>query len=253
MNLTELVSFLDSLLLTGNFPLDSSLNGLQVDAGTTEVSKVALSVDSGQSIIDAAVATHADLLIVHHGLFWGEPLKVTGPIAAKLSVLFGSKLSLYASHLPLDGNSEVGNGYELARFLGLIELKPFLLYKGQTIGCMAQCTQVSSLSYFEQKLKECVGVKDTLALPFGRKEVRSVGIVTGSGSMAIAEAARLGLDLLVTGEPKQNAYHDAKEAKLNVIFGGHYATETFGVRALGRVISERFKIPTQFIDEPTGI
>lgn len=250
--LSEVVKFLDNLLSPDLFQ-DLSLNGLQVEGGKSEVQKVALAVDAGLSVIERATEAHADLLLVHHGFFWGEALAVAGPHGKKIATLLKHTCSLYASHLPLDAHLEVGNAAELARFFGLTEIEPFFEYRGTKIGVKAAFKSALPLEDFVNKAALLSPNRAPLVLPFGKPTVRSVGIVTGSGSSALGICALEGLDLLISGEPRHEAYHRAKELSINAIFAGHYATETFGVRALGAKLEQSFKIKTVFIEEDSGI
>lgn len=251
-SLDSLVQWLHAILTPEEYH-DNALNGLQVEPQVREVRRVAFAVDSGLSIIERAIAEEAQLLIVHHGLFWGNEQPLTGPLARKVELLFRERCALYASHLPLDGNREVGNGFELARFLGLEQIDGFLPLHGRTVGARGVFQRPRPLQEIVKQLATLRPTSSPLVLPFGKPEVRTVGVVTGSGSSAISLCAREGIDLLVSGEPKQQAYHEAKELSLNAVFAGHYATETFGVRALERRIQREFELSTVFIDEETGI
>lgn len=250
--LSEILSYLGRLLGPENYH-DSALNGLQVEAGNPQVARIAFAVDCGVSIIKKAIAAKADLLIVHHGLFWGGQAAPVGVFGEKIRLLINNGISLYGSHLPLDGNLKVGNAAELARSLGLTGITPHFQYSGHPIGVSASLPRACSLNRLQQLCQSFAKDYKVSALPFGTDKIRTVGIVTGSGSQFIGEAAKAGLDLLVTGEPKQAAYHEAKEMCQNVLFAGHYATETFGVLALKRELEKQFKISACFIDEPTGI
>lgn len=250
--LNSIISCLDSLLTPSQFA-DSAFNGLQVDGGESDIRLVAYAVDAGLSVIESAVKAEADLLIVHHGLMWGAQQAVVGPYGKKVELLIRHRCSLYASHLPLDAHREVGNGFELARFIGLENLEPFCQYKGQMIGAKGMVPRGQPLERFVELARSIPGAPNPVVLPFGKKEIQRVGIVTGSGSFALQSAAEDGLDLLLSGEAKQEAYHLAKELKINAIFAGHYATETFGVSALARRLQKDFDVKTIFIDEPTGI
>ena len=232
---------------------DVSLNGLQVDSGRATISKVVIAVDSGLSVIQKAVQEEADLLIVHHGLFWSEAQALIGPFGDKIRTLFEGKCSLYASHLPLDAHHDVGNNFELARFFELDRIQPFGDYKGQFIGAEGMTKTPSTLQNFVDRCRAMPGAITPLVLPFGPSKIEKVAFLSGSGVSAMREAGEKGIDLFISGEPKQEAYHIAKELNLNAIFAGHYATETFGVKALARVIEKDFEIKTSFIDEPTGI
>ena len=250
--LSTIVRFLD-VLLPPKLLQDSSINGLQVDALKEEVKVVALAVDSGQSVIEKAIAADADLLIVHHGLLWGQCEPIAGRYGRKIAALLRGGCSLYASHLPLDAHTELGNNAELARFFGLKDLQPAFEYKGGMIGIKATCPQPLAGEFFIEKAKAMVGAINPLYLPFGKEKIKSVGIVSGGAASHLTAAAEMGVDLFLSGEPKQEVYHLARELKINALFAGHYATETFGVRAVGRKLEKDFEIRTVFIDEATGI
>lgn len=249
----DIVSWLDEYLQIGSF-LDSSLNGVQVGGWEEKrVTKVCVAVDAGESVLEKAVKEEqGDLIIVHHGLFWGEKYLITGALLRKIEALILSRATLYAAHLPLDGHQEVGNAAQLAKVCGLDEVQPFFRYEGSYIGVKGR-TEAKGIDFFVQKISELRGARNPLVLDFGKKEIETVGIITGSGAFALDECAKEGIDLFITGEPKQFAYHMAKELRQDVIFGGHYATEVLGVVALGEKIRDQFDIPFSFIDEPTGI
>jgi len=252
--LHELVQFLDSELQASQFA-DIALNGLQIESPKRQVSKVAFAVDSGLSVIEAAVASNADLLVVHHGIFWGKVEPLVGPLAKKVALCLTNGLSLYASHLPLDGHPVLGNAAQIATaVLEAHEVAADFEHHGSPVGVVASLKNPVPLEQIAQRLSSCDGATTSpLVLPFGKKSISKVGIVTGSGSSMIPTVARRGIDLLISGEPKQEAYHLARELECSVIFMGHYASETFGVRALQRVLETRFGVETQWISEPTGI
>jgi dinuclear metal center YbgI/SA1388 family protein len=251
--LQSLVTSLDQVLDTRGFQ-DTSLNGLQVDGGRAQVATVAVAVDSGLSVLRAATEKGADLLIVHHGLFWGQAQPLTGVFGEKIRQLLTKGCSLYASHLPLDGHSELGNAVQLGQSIGLTGIEPFGLYGQRTIGCRGQFSEPAAIETIADRMKEFPGaLTQPLVIPAGKTTIRSVAVVTGSGCSLIDQAAAAGVDLFLSGEPKHGAYHDLKEAKLSAVFAGHYCTETFGVRALATFLKERFRVETIFIDEPSGI
>ncbi len=250
--LAAITDYLDSLLQPALFQ-DSALNGLQVESANGSVCRVALAVDAGASVITKAIAARADMLIVHHGIFWGQCEAIRGTLGSKVRSLLNAGCSLYASHLPLDAHAEVGNNFELARFFALEQTQPFFPYKGASIGARGQTASSLDLAYFEARAKQLTGATAPLCLPFGKKSINTVGIVSGAAAAALPIAASDGLDLLITGEPKQNMYHHAKELGINVICAGHYATETCGVMAVGRKLATDLGLSTFFIDEPTGI
>ena len=252
-NLREICSFLDSTLNHKAFK-DASLNGLQIESSTHSVTKIGFSVDAGLSVAEKAVEAGCQLLVVHHGVLWGDCERIVGPWAKKLSLFLGRGLSLYASHLPLDGHTELGNAAQLAALLNLSEIEPCFQYGGATIGVRGLLPAPTPLSEIRAMLSGIEGaLTPPLALPFGNPSISLVGIATGAGTSVIPDCAAMGLDLLITGEPKQSAYHQAKEHQVSVLCVGHYASETFGVRALERVLRERFRVQTAWLSEPTGI
>lgn len=250
--LSSIINYLDKLLGPENFS-DKSLNGLQVESTATDIRKIAVAVDAGLSVIEKAVAAEASLLIVHHGLFWGSEQAIRGQFARKIELLLKGRCSLYASHLPLDAHSEVGNNFELGRFLKLESLQSFFPYEGSLIGARGKLARPAPLEYFVNLCSEMKGAIKPLVLAHGTAAISSVGIVSGSGASAIDLCAQEGLDLLFSGEPKHEVFHKSKELKINAIFAGHYATETFGVLALAQRLAKDFDLKTEFIDEPSGI
>lgn len=252
--LLEITRFLDSYLKLENFSCDAAVNGLQFEAPENPViKKIALAVDAGESVIEKAIEAGADLIITHHGLFWSEAQAITGPLARKISSLASARCSLYSAHLPLDGHPVVGNGMQLGKFFGLKNLKPEFVYGGQKIGACGHFTKRQKLDRILTKGMQLCGAVGPLTLNFGTKNISKVGLVTGSGSFAVTAYETLKLDLLISGEAKQEVYHLAKELRANVVFFGHYATETLGVIALGKLLQSRFKVKTFFVDEQTGI
>jgi dinuclear metal center YbgI/SA1388 family protein len=192
---------------------------------------------------------------VHHGVFWGKVEPIVGPWAKKVALCLSNGLSLYAAHLPLDGHPIYGNAAQIASsILNATDVQPDFSYHGNPVGVRARLPKSTQLQKIAEQLGSCDGVTNSpLVLPFGKSEIETVGIVTGSGSFAIADTVRNGLDLLISGEPKQEAYHTARELSCSAIFMGHYASETFGVRALQRVLESRFGVQSVWISEPTGI
>jgi dinuclear metal center YbgI/SA1388 family protein len=250
--LSDICGYLHGLLEVDTYQ-DMALNGLQIESPVSQISKVGFAVDSGLSVMQRAAARGCNLLVVHHGLLWGKCEPFTGPLARKLQLCMVSGLSLYAAHLPLDGHLEVGNAAQIAQGLGMVGVEGFLNYGPRTIGIRGELpTELSLEAIFERVSVLCKN-PSPLLLPFGKKTIRTVAVVTGSGSTAIPDVAHAEIDLLISGEPKQEAYHRAKELGCSVLFAGHYATETFGVRALERVLAQRFRVETEWIDEPTGI
>lgn len=254
--LSDIVSFLDETLKISAFP-EPSLNGLQVEATplSREIKKIAFSVDAGLSVFEEAVRHQADLLLVHHGLFWkGENKTITGALAEKITLLLRYSCSLYAAHLPLDGHTNLGNAAQIAHQIGLTNCVSFPFNQGLPVGIRGEFPTPLSLNEVKERLSFLLPYHPhPHYLEFGKKEVQQIAIVTGSGSFAIPPCAENGIDLLIAGEAKQHAYHDAKEARINVFLCGHYATEIWGVKATAELLEKTFSLETVFINEPTGI
>ena len=250
MKRDELVTYLDDYLQVEAIE-DTSNNGLQVE-GADEVSRLAFAVDAGLAAFKGAQATGAQMLIVHHGLFWAKPLMVTGIHRLRLGRLFDAGLSLYAVHLPLDVHREVGNNATLARWLGVEDVTPFGEYKGQPIGLAGRLPTALQLDQFTAQVESTLGEPVIKVWPFGPATVRRVGIVSGGAGFLIDQAAEAGVDVYLTGEMSHSYYHQAQELGLNVIYGGHYATEMAGLKALAEHLADRFELETVFLDLPTG-
>ena len=252
VRLREIVDFLDSYLdvhSTADYP--NALNGLQVEAAGP-VARFAVSVDSSEAVIQA-VRDWADLLIVHHGLFWGGLQPLTGPHFRRVRALIESGTALYSAHLPLDSHPGVGNSAVLARALGVGSLEPFGEYKGAPVGWRGRLKgSKTSIGEFAATLSVVLG-NEVRTLPGGPDAVSRVGVVTGAGASTLGEAAALGLDVLVTGEAQHHHAIDAAEAGITVLLGGHYATETWGVKKVGELLTGHFGIEGRFVDSPTGL
>jgi len=250
MTLEQLLHFLDDLLGVEEFPdFDGAMNGLQVQ-GSATVEHLAVAVDASEATIQGAVDSGADLLLVHHGLFWGGPGPVTGRLYRKLASLIENDVGLYSVHLPLDAHPEVGNAAVLARELDLELPEPFGRFRDTTVGWSGHVE--IGRDALRIRLEEVLGA-NVHVIPGGDEVLRRVAVVTGSGGSFIEEAAEAGMDALVTGEGKHHDYVEATELGLNVFYGGHYATETWGVRALARHLEEHFSLSWTFIDEPSGL
>jgi dinuclear metal center YbgI/SA1388 family protein len=245
----DLVAYLDRYLRTAEIP-DSSPNGLQVQ-GADRVTRIAYAVDVSVQTIRAAEKVHADFLVVHHGLWWGKHTQITGTMHARVAGLIHAGMSLYAAHLPLDCHPAVGNNVELARLMGLRVQDAFGDYRGTRIGVVAASARPQSLAAFATRAERVLEAPVRVHA-FGSGRVRRVAIVSGGGAMLAEEAARAGCDTLLTGETSHSSLPLAREAGIHLVFGGHYATETVGLRALERHIAARFKLPGTFLPAPTG-
>jgi len=251
MNRRELVTYLDDYLRVKEIQ-DSSQNGLQVE-GPDEVAKVAFAVDGCQESFEQAVAAGAQLLIVHHGLFWADPVRLVGPLFRRVRTLIEGGCGLYGVHLPLDLHPEVGNNAELARLLELKDTRAFGEYHGSEIGIGGQLDPPTPLDTLVERLTEATGSPPVRVLAHGPEQASHVGCISGGAAMMMGQAAEAGFDTFITGETSHAYFHQAAEYSLNVIYGGHYATETLGVKALARHLAEKFGLKTTFLDVPTGM
>lgn len=251
MQLEQLAAYLDEYLRIRQVP-DSSraVNGLQVE-GSRDVRRIAVAVDAAQAIIDRAVDAGADLLLVHHGLFWDGDPRVTGRRYRRLHALLQSGTALYSAHLPLDVHPEVGNNAVLARALGVDVQGTFGDYKGFPLGVWGTLPRLPR-GAFATRLSETLGGPVRL-IAGGPEQLETVGIITGGAASNTPSAAAAELDAFVTGEADNHHFFDAEEGGINLFLGGHYATETWGVRALAEHLEERFGLPHVFLDHPTGL
>ena len=250
MNRDELVAFLDEYLQISAYP-DKSSNGLQVE-GKEEVERVAFAVDTTLKTIERAAKAKADMLIVHHGMIWGGLGYITGMHYKRLRALMESSLNLYAAHLPLDVHPEVGNNVELLKLLGLKPKGPFGDYRGLSIGYWGEFEEPQPIEKVAQIIAEKLDAT-VKTYEFGKREIKTVGAVSGAGAFALEEAWKKGIDLLITGEFGHADYLTAIDLPQSVLVAGHYKTETLGVRALMGLLKERFGLDVFFIDEPTGL
>ena len=250
MKRDDLVVYLDEYLQVKTIE-DQSNNGLQVE-GSDDVRRVSFAVDAGLAAFEGARSAATEMLIVHHGLFWGRPLMATGIHRRRLAVLFDAGISLYASHLPLDLHQEVGNNATLVRWLDVQDVVPFGTYKGREIGLAGQLSESLSLDHFVSLIERKLGEPVVKVWPFGSASVQRIGIVSGGAGSFIDQAAEAGVDLYLTGEMNHNVFHQAQELGLNVVYGGHYATETAGLKALAEHLAAQFDLETVFLDLPTG-
>ncbi|AFL95157.1 hypothetical protein containing NGG1p interacting factor 3-domain [Thermococcus cleftensis] len=250
MNRDELVAFLGGYLNVSAYP-DKSSNGLQVE-GKEEIERVAFAVDTTLRTIERAAKAGADMLIVHHGMIWGGLNYITGVHYKRLKALIENGLNLYVAHLPLDAHPEVGNNVGLLKLLGLEPKGPFGEYRGLSIGFYGEFEESQPIEKVAQIIAEKLDTT-VKTYEFGKREVRTVGAVSGAGAFALEEAHRKGIDLLITGEFTHADYLTAVDLPQSVLVAGHYKTETLGVKALMELIRERFGLGVFFIDEPTGL
>ena len=244
--LKTIVTFLDRELKITDFK-DSSHNGLQVE-NSGKIRRICCGVDASMSFFKAAHAKGADLVICHHGLRWGESMaRITDLDYSRLKFLINNDMALYASHLPLDAHPRHGNNAGIARALGLRNLKPFGMYNGSEIGFAGRLAKPMTYAAFKNKVGKVMG-SELQTMDFGKSRVQTVAVVSGGAAAEITEAGQKGIDVYLSGEPALMAYSLAEEYKINAVFAGHYATEVFGVRALGEVLQKRFAVKAEFID-----
>jgi len=263
---TEIIAELDRILEPQRFD-DYGPNGLQVP-GASEVTTLASGVSANVELFEQAIAEQAQLLLVHHGLFWGSgPGPIDATLKRRLKLLFDANIGLAAYHLPLDAHPQYGNNALIARALGATHLEPFALHHGEPIGFLATLPDADGANpgdgtpaaergipaaYLFTRVRELTA-RDPLVFDAGPECIRKIAIVSGAGSDYLADAAAAGADALLTGEPAERAMAAAREAGLHFIAAGHYATETFGVNALGEHLAERFGIRHVFLDVPNPI
>ncbi|NWK57453.1 Nif3-like dinuclear metal center hexameric protein [Verrucomicrobiaceae bacterium N1E253] len=226
-----------------------ALNGLQLENGGS-VSKVGAAVDASLPVMEKAVAEGVDLLLVHHGMFWQGTQRVTGPVYRKIKLAMDHGLAIYSAHIPLDVHPFLGNNACLARAIGMSDPEPFFDWKGIQLGLK------QSMSLSREALLERVGRAVDAPVhhcPAGSDPVGTVGVITGGAGSEVAAVAECGVDTFITGEGPHWSYPLAEELGLNVFYAGHYATETFGVRALSAQVAEKFGVDSVFLPHSTGL
>lgn len=250
--LSEIVAWAEAQLQPGSFQdYDGAVNGLQFENRGT-VTRIAAAVDATLAVVEKAAAAGADLLVVHHGLFWGRTVPWTGRRATLIRLLVEKNLAVYSQHLPLDGHPRLGNAAGLAQALELGRCRPFFLHHGAHLGVQAALPRPLDRDELARRLGAAVGGRVHL-LPGGGPECRRIGICTGGAGAEMALAKAEGVDTFITGEGPHWTYGLAEDLGLNVFYAGHYATETFGVKALAAALSRRFRVPWAFLDHPTGL
>lgn len=250
-SLQDITNLLDSTLRIAEVKdAPVALNGLQVE-NNGQVTKVALAVDGSQKTIDAAIAAGADLLILHHGIYWSGLRPMTGWFRKKICTCLEHNLAVYGAHLPLDMHPELGNNACIAAALGLKDCSPEVNYKGTFIGRSGEfCGTVGELraKFAEICGGEVTGYVANADAPAGR-----VAVCSGGAGDSVYDMHAKGYSTYLTGEENHWVVNAAEDCGINILFGGHYNTETFGVKALGRLLEQEFGLPTVFIDNPTGM
>lgn len=255
--LADVVAYLDQYLRPREIPDDpNALNGLQVE-NSGIINRFVAAVDASLATLEG-LPTNAPgtLLLTHHGLFWDGNQPVSGRRYRKIKALLDRDAALYGSHIPLDLHPEVGNNAVLARKLGLTSLEPFGLHKGALIGTAGTAPRdLSHRDSIAPALAKALGIEiDAIKLiPGGPETIRKIGIITGGAGSAIGQAHSAGCDAYITGEGAHHTYFEATELGINVLYAGHYATETVGVQALAEHLSDRYRLPWEFHHHPTGL
>ncbi len=254
--LERIVRHLDEVLRVREVPdYPGALNGLQLDSDRA-VRRVAVGVDASHTVITGAIAAGAELLIVHHGLFWGGAQRIVGPMRARLKPAFDAGLAIYGAHLPLDMHPELGNNVLLARALGLEPSAGFGRYQTISVGVSGVCDLATS--DLVQRARTYAQAEDgqlVVAGPVQGKRTRRWALITGAGasSDSLREAAALGVDTFITGEGPHHTAIEGPELGITMLYAGHYATETIGVKAVGAHLEATFGLPWSFIPAPSGL
>ena len=253
MTTVKIDAFLRGFLdIEGFSSIDDSLNGIQVDNDGSAVRKIAFGVDAAMETFEQAAAVGAGMLFVHHGLFWGRSSAVTGKLRRRIKFLLDHNICLYAVHLPLDHQPKFGNNAVLARLLGLENIEPFGLYHGRKIGYKGTLPKPVTVDEAVKKIS-FMGRPPLGIFPFGKKDCVTAAVVSGGAADNAREAVEEGIDLFITGESSHAVYHDCLEGKLNMIAGGHYSTEVWGVQDVMRHTMAELAIDAEFLDIPTGL
>ena len=249
-SLQKIVAYCDKTLRTDMIAdWDNAVNGLQIE-NSGAVTKIGAAVDASTHTLERAAESGINLLIVHHGLYWQGLQPVTRILRRQLRISFDHDIALYSAHLPLDVHPTLGNNALLGASLKLRSIKPFLQEKGSMVGVKGHTSR--NRNELLVQLRKSLG-GEVKAFNFGPNKTRTIGIVTGAGGSEIHRVAAEGVDTFITGEAPHWAAVAAEELGINLWLGGHYATETFGVKALAAHLSKKFKVPFDFIDCPTGL
>ena len=232
--------------------IDDSLNGIQVGRSPSPVERVAFAVDACAESIRRVIDEKAQVLFVHHGLFWGQSSRIVGSLLERIRLLVDADIALYACHLPLDKHPEVGNNAVLAAMLGLSELEGFGLYHGQKLGFSGKLDPAISL---DEAVKRVLpdGSRPRCLIPGASTQIRRAAVVSGGAPFEALQAIESGLDLYVTGESSHSIYHNVVEGGISFLAAGHYATEVWGVKAVAERLAREKGAQTIFIDIPTGL
>ena len=233
----KIVNFLNDYLKISEID-DESFNGMQF-IGKENVKKIVTGVSTSAELFEKAAKRKADMIVVHHGIFWKDVNPSIDKVTKKrLKPLFENNITLLAYHLPLDMHPKIGNNIQILEKLGLRMVKKFGKYRGKELGFLGKFKEKMKLNEFVRKVDKVLETK-SVVYPYGSQEIKTVGIISGAGATAVPETVNENIDVLITGEPKEFAFHFAKDGKTNVIIAGHYKTERFGVQALGELLKKK--------------
>lgn len=255
MTLNQLNNYFNDFLKKEDFPGDPSLNGIQIENSSPdskEIKKIAFAVDACEATAKIAAEKGAQALVVHHGIFWGGCQTITGSHYKRVSTFIKNDLGLIAYHLPLDANIPYGNNYGMASRLGMENIVPFGAWRGMCLGVKGELKEGLTVEELADRLSKITG-GNCRAFGFGKKLIRTVGIISGGGSEDVEQAVEAGLDAYITGEFEHQDFHYAEEMGMNVVAGGHYGTEIMGVSLLMEKVEKELGIETLFIDLPTNL
>ena len=255
MTLNELNRYFNSFLHKEDYDSDVSLNGIQISNSAPNekpITKVAFAVDACEATALKAAEAGAQVLFVHHGLFWGHCETITGTHYKRVAAFIKNDLALIAYHIPLDANEFVGNNFGIAKRIGLEKVRPFGKWRGMTLGAIGELSQEVKIDELTQKLFPN-GEKPSKILPFGKEMIKKVAVISGGAGEDVTQAVKIGADAYITGEVSHEDYHGIEESGINVIAGGHYNTETVGVQLVQKRLEEDKGLQTVFIDIPTGL
>lgn len=253
MTLLELDKYFKDFLHPELYEKDPSRNGIQIensDPRGKQIKKIAFAVDACEETVLEAAELGADVLFVHHGLFWGDCETITGNFYKRVSGFIKNDIALYAMHIPLDANVPCGNNYGLAKRLGLENIEDFGSWRNMVLGMKGVLPEELTCEQLAEKVL-LPGEKPLAILPFGKEKIKTVGIISGGATEDVYQAVEAGLDAYITGEISHQFYHYVKECKINMVSGGHYQTETVGVNLVRQKVQDELGLEAVFIDVPT--
>ena len=252
MKLKELTDYLDNFLDVKNIS-DSAYNGLQVEGGN-EVFKIALATDFCKKIANLAIENKCQMILCHHGICWPTIQSITGITKQRIKTLLLNDISLYGVHLPLDKHLQIGNNAVIVELLSAQQQGEFGISSGSKIGLVAKLPKPLHIDELQSNFDKLLNTNSFLIkAEQGKEYIENIGVISGGGAGKIGEAACLELDVLITGETSHSNYYMAKESGTHLLCGGHYKTETTGIKALGKHLEDKFKLETVFFELPTGL